>query len=182
MIDCQQASQALADINETVRRVRQSRIYDLASQMMIMWGVLVFVGYLVTYLMPSRAFVGWALVEAIGITGWAALSSINRPRSGVRSFGLKFFIAFALFAAFGIFCCVLGQFGPRQISAFWPIYFMMVYTIAGLWVGYAFVAIGLGITALTLIGFFFLGNAFDLWMAFVDGGGLLLGGLWMRRS
>ena len=42
--------------------------------------------------------------------------------------------------------------------------------------------IGAGITALTLIGYFFAGAWFELWMAFVDGGGLMLGGLWMRRS
>jgi hypothetical protein len=60
---------------------------------------------------------------------------------------------------------------------------MMVYTIVGLWVGPAFVAIGLGITALTAIGYFFVdGAAFLLWMAVVNGGGLILGGLWMRRS
>ena len=53
--------------------------------------------------------------------------------------------------------------------------------LAGLWFGYAFVAIGLGISALTLIGFFYIGEAFPLWMAFVNGGGLILGGLWMRR-
>jgi hypothetical protein len=68
------------------------------------------------------------------------------------------------------------------MDAFWPIYFMMVYTIVGLWFGYAFVAIGVGITALTLIGYFFAGDWFNLWMAVVDGGGLILGGLWMRRS
>jgi hypothetical protein len=51
-----------------------------------------------------------------------------------------------------------------------------------LWVGHAFVAIGLSISALTLIGYFFIGDAFDLWMALVNGGGLVLGGLWMRRS
>jgi len=45
-----------------------------------------------------------------------------------------------------------------------------------------FVAIGLCISALTLIGYFFVGDAFDLWVAFVNGGGLVLGGLWMRRS
>ena len=50
------------------------------------------------------------------------------------------------------------------------------------WAGWAFVAIGLGITALTLIGYFFAGDWFNLWMAVVDGGGLILGGLWMRRS
>ena len=46
MIDSQQASEALADINEMTRRVRQSRIYNLASLMLIMWGALVFAGYL----------------------------------------------------------------------------------------------------------------------------------------
>ena len=35
---------------------------------------------------------------------------------------------------------------------------MLVYTIAGLWVGRAYVAIGLSITALTLIGYVYLGR------------------------
>ncbi len=83
-----------------------------------------------------------------------------------------------------VFLCtiVLGHFTPRQLGTFWPIYFMLLYIIAGLWFGYAFVAIGLGISALTLIGYFFVGDWFELWMAFVNGGGLMLGGLWMRRS
>jgi hypothetical protein len=60
---------------------------------------------------------------------------------------------------------------------------MLIYCIAGLWFGRAFVAIGLGITVLTLIGYFFVtGAAFLLWMAAVNGGGLILSGLWMRRS
>ena len=44
MIDSQQASEALAEINEIAQRVRQSRIYELASLMLIMWGALVFAG------------------------------------------------------------------------------------------------------------------------------------------
>ena len=43
---------------------------------------------------------------------------------------------------FGVFCCMLGHFGPRQLSTFWPIYFMLFYSIAGLWFGYAFIVIG----------------------------------------
>jgi hypothetical protein len=44
------------------------------------------------------------------------------------------------------------------------------------------VLIGVGISILTLIGYFYVGGAaFLLWMAFVNGGGLILGGLWMRR-
>jgi hypothetical protein len=182
MIDRQQASEALAQIDDIARRVRQSRIYDLASLMLILWGVLVFAGYLVTWLTPRYAGYAWPAAYIAGIAGSAAISASNRARSGVRSFDIRVFAAFLLFIAFGLFACWLGHFTPRQLGTFWPVYFMLVYTVAGLWVGPAFVAIGLSIVALTLIGYFLVGDAFDLWMAFVNGGGLLLGGLWMRRS
>jgi hypothetical protein len=54
--------------------------------------------------------------------------------------------------------------------------------VAGLWFGIAFVAIGVVIAALTLVGYFFIGAAFPLWMAFVNGVGLIISGLWMRWS
>jgi hypothetical protein len=52
---------------------------------------------------------------------------------------------------------------------------------AGVRFGRALLVIGAVIVALTLIGFFTIGEAFPLWMDFVNGGGLILGGLWMRR-
>jgi uncharacterized membrane protein YeaQ/YmgE (transglycosylase-associated protein family) len=182
-IDPREAASALSDVEDIVRRVRQSTIYNLSSLIMIMWGVLVFVGYLAGYLSPRSAGYGWLAVYIAGIAGSVAISAFNRARSGVRTFDFRMLAAFLLFIAFGCFCSgVLNHLTPRQLGTFWPIYFMLVYSIAGLWVGYAFVAIGLSITALTLIGYFFVGGAFDLWMAFVNGGGLVLGGLWMRRS
>ena len=182
-IDSKQASEALSEINEIARRVRQSTIYNLASLMLIMWGGLVFVGYLVSYLSPRQAGYAWLTVYVAGIAGTAVISGLNKARSGIRTFDVRMFAAFLLFVGFGIFTSVgLGHFTPRQLGAFWPIYFMLFYTIAGLWVGHAFVAIGLGIIALTLIGYFWSGGAFELWMAGVNGGGLLLGGLWMRRN
>jgi hypothetical protein len=59
---------------------------------------------------------------------------------------------------------------------------MLIYTVVGLWFGLAFVVIGVGVTVLTLIGYFFIGAWFEPWMALVNGGGLILGGLWMRRN
>jgi hypothetical protein len=184
MIDSKQAADALSDINNIVRRVRQSLIYDLASQIMIMWGVLVFAGNVATFLWPRYGGYIWIGVDVLGALGTAVLSALGNRRTGVRTFDLRMLAAFLLFFAFGIFCSgVLGHFGPRQMGAFWPIYFMLFYILAGLWFGRAFVAIGLGITALTLIGYFFVaGAAFLLWMAAVNGGGLILGGFWMRRS
>jgi hypothetical protein len=182
-IDSKQAIEALNEIDAIVRRVRQSTIYDVASLMLIMWGALVFTGNIASYLRPREAGYIWIAVNAVGVAGSLAVGAFMSRRMSVHGFDLRMVAAFALFFAFGILWSIgLGHFTPRQLGVFWPTYFMMVYTIAGLWVGWAFVAIGLGITALTLIGYFFAGAWFELWMAVVNGGGLMLGGFWMRRS
>jgi hypothetical protein len=182
-IDAREAASALSDINAVVYRVRQSRTYQIASLMLILWGMLVFAGNIATVLLPRYAAYIWIAVNATGVAGSFALSAFAGRRAGQPRFDLRIAAALLLFFAFGLLWSVaIGNFGPRQLDAFWATYFMMVYTIAGLWVGPAFVAIGLGITALTLVGYFFVGEMFDLWMAFVNGGGLILGGLWMRRS
>jgi hypothetical protein len=182
-IDPSEAASALSDVENIVRRVRQSRIYHLNSLIMVLWGVLVFAGNIATWLWPRYGGHIWIAVDITGVAGMFAISLLTYSRLGARTFDVRMLVTFLLFFAFGHFCSnVLGHFTPRQQGTFWPVYFMLFYTIAGLWFGYAFVAIGLGISALTLIGYFYVGEAFPLWMAFVNGGGLILGGLWMRWS
>ena len=179
-INSNEAAKALSDIDEMVRRVRQSQTYDIASLIMILWGALVFAGNIATYLWPRHGYHIWIAVNVVGVL--ATLATIYF-RVSARSFDVRMLVAYLLFFAFGYLCTkVLGDFTPRQLGTFWPIYFMLFYAIAGLWLGHAFVLIGVGISILTLIGYFYIGEAaFLLWMAFVNGGGLLLGGLWMRR-
>jgi hypothetical protein len=183
MIDSQQASEALSDIGEIVRRVRQSQIYHLGSLIMILWGALVFVANIATYLAPRYGGYIWIAVNVVGVACTLAIIASGYSGTGVRRFDFRMLVAYLLFFAFGHFCStLLGHYTPRQQGAFWTIYFMLFYSMAGLWFGYAFIAIGLGISALTLIGYFYIGEAFPLWMALVNGGGLILGGLWMRRE
>ena len=182
-IDAKEAAQALNDIELVVSRVRQSRTYEIASQMMILWGVLVFLGNIATFASPRYGGYIWIGVNTVGALGAIAISMFRFPGAAGKGFDARLTVAFLLFFAFGLLCSkVFGHFGPREMGAFWPIYFMLLYCLAGLWFGRAFVAIGLGITILTLIGYFFItGGAFLLWMAAANGGGLILGGLWMRR-
>jgi hypothetical protein len=181
--DAKQAADALNDIELIVQRVRQSRIYDIASQIAIVAGVLVLAGNIANYLTPRHAGFIWIAVNVLTVASVAALSTMGPRMAGVETFNFRMLAAFLLFYGFGLLCCVvLGHFGPRELGAFWPIYFMLFYCIAGLWFGRAFVIIGLAIIALTLIGYFFVqGASFLLWMAAVNGGGLILSGLWMRR-
>ena len=146
-------------------------------------GGLTFVGYVLSFVMPPRAGYVWVVVIIAGIAGSALIGALSRKRAGVNTFNAKATAAIVVFVAFGAIWSVgVSHFTPRQLGAFWPSYFMLPYIIAGLWLGGAFVAIGTAIIALTLIGYFFAGPWFQLWMALVNGGGLLLGGFWMRRS
>jgi hypothetical protein len=182
-IDASEAASALSEIESTVHRVRQSTIYNFASLMLILWGSLIFAGNIACEFWPRQGGYIWIAVNILGCAGSFAIGAIESRRMNERRFDLKVVAAFVLFFAFGILWSItLGHFTPRQLGAFWPTYFMMVYTIVGLWVGPAFVAIGLGVTVLTVIGYFFSSDAFNLWMAMANGGGLVLGGLWMRRS
>jgi hypothetical protein len=83
-----------------------------------------------------------------------------------------------LIGVFGVFCSVmLGHFGPRQMIVFWA---MPFYALAGMWFGYAFIVIAACTSALTLIGYDYVGSAFSLWITVAHGGGLMLGGFWMH--
>ena len=177
MIDSREAVAALDDIKLIAQRVRQSRVYQIASLLMILWGVLTFAGYLVSFLWPRYAGLTWIAVDVVGFAGSFAIGVMQKARAW------RIGVAFVLLLAFGLLWVVgIAHFTPRQLSAFWPTYYMLGYSIAGLWLGPAFLVIGLTITALTLVGYFFAGPWFDLWMAFVNGGGLLLAGAWMRRD
>lgn len=182
MIDSQQASAALNDIDDVVRRIRQSRIYQTSSITITIWGVLVFAAYIANFTWPRQGYTIWTVTNLLGLAVTIAVGFVSNRRSGTRGFPIRSLISFLLIGAFGVFCSVvLGHFGPHQIIVFWALYGMLFYAIAGLWFGYAFIVIAAGTTALTLIGYYCIGPAFLLWMAAVHGGGLVLGGLWMRR-
>src|SRR6202022_1434200 len=97
MIDSKQASEALTEINEIARRVRQSRIYNIASLILIMWGALVFAGNIASFLSPRTAGYGWLAVYVAGIAGSFAITPSVFPQTGIRTFDIPILVAFLLF-------------------------------------------------------------------------------------
>ncbi len=182
-IDRNEAAQALSDIDDIAARVRQSRLYNLTSLILILWGGVIFAAYIVGMLLPRQAGIVWICANLLGVVGSLAISLFIHEKSGVRTVDWRVLVALTLLFGFGLFWSVgIARLPPRELNAFWATYFMLVYSLVGLWLGFGFLVIGVGITALTLIGYFFVGPWFELWMAFVNGGGLALGGLWMRRT
>jgi hypothetical protein len=182
MIDKTEAAAALDDIAQIAQRVRQSLFYRVSSSVLMLWGVLVFGGYMVSFLAPRYAGATWIGIYVVGFAGTTALGGFHHV-AGTKSFDWRIAGTFILYVGFG-YLMSFGMFHllPRQLSAFWPTYIMLAYSIAGLWLGPAFLVIGIATTALTVIGYFYVGPWFDLYMAFVNGVGLIIAGAWMRRG
>ena len=177
-IDKADAALALGDIDQVIERLKQSQIYRTTSTMLIMWGAIVTGGYVLEWLTPRYSGLTWLLCQLGGLAMTLAIS-MRQP----RRYDLRIAGAMTLFIGFGLlWCIVFGKFGPRELDAFWATFFMLGYTIAGLWFGRAFIAIGLTITALTVAGYLWAGPWFTPYMAVVNGGGLILCGLCMRRA
>jgi hypothetical protein len=176
-----EAAAMLADVENVVGKVKQSRIYRNAALIFVLWGVVALVRDALIAISPRWFGPRWFLIDLFGVAGTILL--LLRGAGPTARFPLRILAAFALFYAFGwVWSDVFGQFGQREQMAFWPTLFLFGYSLAGLWFGAAFSAIGLGLTALIIAGYYWAGNAFFLWQALVTGVGFILCGLWMRRA
>lgn len=183
MIDSKQASEPLNDSADTVRPARRSQIYLVSGVVLLMWGVLPFADDIAAWFWPRYGLYFWFAVYAASTVGLIALSAYHLSKNRIRVFDSHNLLTFLLIAAFGIFCCYFGKFTLRQQTVFWPIYITLSGMMAGVRFGHGFLVIGATIIALTLIGYFSIpGTSLLPWMAAVNGGGLIVGGLWMRRN
>lgn len=180
--DRAEAAASIADIEAIRRAVRQSVYYRLAGEIMLVWGVLVAIGDLLAQFVPARGGGGtWVLLNAAGFAITVGLGA----RAGRRGYAFDWRApaAMVLFFGFGLlWSLVIGKFGPRELSVFWPTFFQFGYAVAGLWLGRAFVVLGVGVAVLVTAGYLWAGPWFYLYLAAVNGGGLILCALWMRRA
>ena len=146
-IGSDEAAAMLADVDSVVAKVKQSRIYRSAALIIMLWGAINLARDGLIALAPGWFGPRWFLVDAIGIAGTIVVLS-RGATVGARP-PMRTLAAFLLFYAFGwVWANLIGDFGPRQQMAFWPTLFLFGYSVAGLWFGPAFTAIGLGLTAL----------------------------------
>ncbi len=175
-----EAGAMLADVDSVVAKVKQSQVYRSASDIMIFWGVLVAIGNLLALVAGRWTGYAWIAIDAVGAVATVALMA--RARRGAP-FDWRLVGATALFYGFGlIWSVVLGGMRARELDAFWPTLFQFGYAMAGLWFGRAFTFLGVGLAALILAGYFWAGENFGLYLVVVNGGGLILCGLAMRRA
>jgi hypothetical protein len=139
------------------------------------------VGYGLNDLFPAHGQAIWAAIVPVGLAaGFMAVRGGGHEAGfqvGWRYGAVALTIAAFFFAAF----FVLWPVSPKQIAALIPLFVAAAYVVAGIWWGGRYVATGMIVAALTLIGFVMVRDHFYLWMAGVGGTALILAGLWLRR-
>lgn len=177
-----EAQSALKDIEKTETRAAASQHGRAAAPYLIMWGITWVIGYGVTAAAPRLSWI-WLTLLAGGIIG-SVILGIRQSRAYGRGgeFGWRYFGSFTLIAVLiSALAAIMPPLDHNQVSAFFPLIIGLFYSFIGIWTkGWRMLPLGLALIGLTTLGYFILPEYFLYWMAIVGGGGLILGGLWMR--
>lgn len=196
-----EASDALEMVRQTSSKTRQMAAYAGGDLCFIIWGVVWALGFLTVHFVPPmfgyRPVVGtiitsvWAVLVALGVgtTYWVSLRYQAARSASDRRIGYMWLLFYGfIYVWAALISPFLSVSGHEQSQAFWrhigalmatlP---MFMYTVMGLWLDSLMVWIGVGITALTLVGLYLFPSVFYIWMAVLGGGGLIATGLLVRR-
>jgi hypothetical protein len=181
-----ESREALASLNEIAdveRRTRAALCYSGSSAIFILWGVLVACGYALAEWHPGAARTTWLAVSAVGCVLTVAIIALRLRGRASEARDWRIIWAMVALVAFGAgWSYVLGPVVPRHlIYAFQPSLMLLGIVLAGLWLGRFFVILGLAGLALIFVGEFQGEPWLRFWMAAVQSGTLIAGGLWLRR-
>jgi len=181
MISRDEAGKRLEDIERVSARSGLARGYREASPHLLIWGVIWALGYG----LPAAGIAGHGIWPWLIVPGMVGSFWVSRPRKQAKShrFDWRYggsVAAGVIFIAglFSVFMPVSGQ----QIGTVIPLIVGVAYLQLGIWTrGMRIALIGLVVTAAALYAYHGAREIFDLLMAIAGGGGLILGGLWLRR-
>ena len=185
-----EAASALRDVERTTLRSAELRAYGHASPHLLLWGLIWIAGYAAMGVLPDgNAAMIWLPLDLLGFVGSALIGSRARARAsaGAAEAGrakMATMLAMGLFV--GLFIvCVYVVFKPasREPYLVFPAMVLgLVYVVAGVWKMPRLAWIGGVVFVLSMAGFFLMKPYLAFWIAAVGGGGLVLGGLWLRKA
>lgn len=176
-----EATNALHDIEQAKHRSSVAYGYQRASPHLIVWGVIWIAGYGISYVHPQWSLV-WCPLVALGLVASFWIGYRSRARMGRRGLDVRHLYTLVAIAAFiAAQFTILKPTAWSQLATYFPILVALFYTLLGIWVcGLRMVLLGVAVAVLTFTGYFWIQPWFLLWMAVVGGGGLILGGLWLK--
>jgi len=180
-----QAAAALDDIDRTERRTRNAKSYAIASPHLILWGLIWIVGYgACAVLPPERWGLPWVPLVIIGSLGSSWLGAqVKRSAGGSGPYGRSVLMGLSIFVFIACTYYVLQPRDPLAYLIFPALITGLAYSLSGAATGMMrFVWIGGGIVVLTMAGYLLAPHWTAVVVAVAAGGGLVLGGLWLRQA
>ncbi len=182
----EEAQEALAAIQQTTVKTRRGLAYYAYQQ--ILWGLLWFVGFLISqFVQPATLNWIWIVMPILGVIG-SAIVGISQgrrmritPDSRLAFISSRVGVFFGILYGFGIiWFVVLQPLKALQIALFWITLVMFGYIVAGAWLRISLlIGIGVGVTVMSLLGYYLLPGYFYLWSAVFAGGTLLGSGIYI---
>ena len=183
-----EAASALREVEAATDRTVTMRAYSFASPHLILWGLVWILGYgLMGTLPPEQWGLVWAPLNGVGAGGSALIGWRTRHaahRAGLRAPGVcamliaMFFVCLFIVAVYVVFAPTR----PEPYLVVPALVLGLVYVVAGVWKMRRMAMIGGAVFVLALAGYALLQPYLAYWLAAVGGGGLVLGGLWLRKA
>jgi hypothetical protein len=183
-IDPRDAAASLRHVATVEQRTREAMFYAGSSMIFIVWGLLVACGYGLTELSPRSAGITWLAVPAVGCAATVLIIAVRMRARSCETRDWRLVWAMTALSIYGAtWSYVLVPIVPRpMIYAFQPSLFLLGMILAGLWLGRFFVVLGGVGIMLILIGFLQAEPWMRMWMAVIQSGTLILGGVWLHRN
>lgn len=146
----------------------------------ILWGIIVFIGYLGTYILSTHKI--WFIVTIGAIISCLMGFICSRNKSTTRllkQIGLQFLIL--VIAGILIFIYLLRYHDESMLSAFPSFQFGIIYLVASVHLGRNLMFVGLWMIFASAISLIFPVPFHDIWLAISIGGGLLSTGILFRN-
>jgi hypothetical protein len=189
MISKSEAASALRDIELVHRRTTRGGAYAKASPHLLIGGLVWAAGYgACAVLPPERWGTIWIPLSLAGLVGSYAvghLSHQREPRNPAAAAGSAAHILWIMVTTVSFIVSTFMLFQPTDPVAFlaFPALVMaFVYVLLGSVGLPRFRWLGAGMFAMLVIGLVLQREAIAIWVAAAGGGGLILGGLWLRKA
>jgi hypothetical protein len=179
-----EAEQALADIQAVMKKNKRLISSSGAYQFLILWGTIWFLGFLCSqfiqnqwagYIWMGLDILGGLLSVFIGIRIGRRVHNASLPSS--KRIGAFWGMLF-LFCLAAIL--VIQPSDYKQMSMILILFVMIGWSGMSLLFSVVPLKLGVVITVLALLGYFFLPNYFFLLMSLLGGGGMIAFGLYIR--
>lgn len=183
----EEAQAALNDIQHATKTARS--VFNIWAYHMLIWGSAWTVGFLTSQFRPQWIGWIWAVMVVGGIVGSTIIGIMQGRRVRLAPGSHAAFVSSRLGLFYGVLYCftilwlIVFPLSLLQVGMLWITVTMFGYIIAGIWLRLPiYIGIGIGVTFMSVLGYYLLPHYFWLWSAAFAGLPLIVVSIYFLRQ